>query len=138
MTAPHTREHLEDRHSVWLLQWARYTRIQGEDIIPVSHLADYLLHIPNGGKRAGREAARFKALGVKAGVSDYFLPLARAGYHGLWIELKRPKIKGNYPSITDKQQAWIQRMHLARYDAMVAYGWQEAANRITGYLGLPA
>lgn len=48
-----------------------------------------MMHIPNGGYRKPSEAARFRALGVRAGVPDIFLPVARGGYHGLWIELKR-------------------------------------------------
>lgn len=44
--------------------------------------------IPNGGKRSKATAGRLKAEGVKAGVPDLFLPLARNGYHGLFLELK--------------------------------------------------
>lgn len=47
-----------------------------------------LFHIPNGGKRTKTEAARFRAAGVRSGVPDLFLPCARGGYHGLWIEMK--------------------------------------------------
>lgn len=56
-------------------------------------LSDLLFHIPNGGFRNAREAARLKAQGVKAGVPD--LMLARPNglfsartYHGLFIEMK--------------------------------------------------
>lgn len=44
--------------------------------------------IPNGGKRSKVEAARLKGEGVRAGVLDVHLPLARGGAHGLWIEFK--------------------------------------------------
>lgn len=55
--------------------------------------------IPNGGRRAPREAARLKAAGVLSGVADTFLPL-RAGPHcGLYIELKRT---GGTPSPEQK------------------------------------
>jgi hypothetical protein len=39
-------------------------------------------HVPNGGKRSKREAARFRLMGVKAGVSDLVIsmPGGRTGY----------------------------------------------------------
>ena len=39
------------------------------------------------------EAARFKAMGVRAGFPDLILCIARQGYHGLFIELKTEKGK---------------------------------------------
>lgn len=48
-----------------------------------------LYHVPNGGSRKKAEAGRFRAEGVKAGVPDLCLPVARGGFHGLYIELKR-------------------------------------------------
>lgn len=48
----------------------------------------YMYHVPNGGKRDKATAAVLKRQGVKAGVPDIMLPAARAGYHGLYIELK--------------------------------------------------
>lgn len=50
-----------------------------------------LYHVPNGGSRKKAEAGRFRAEGVKAGVPDLCLPVARGGFHGLYIELKRQK-----------------------------------------------
>ena len=40
-----------------------------------------LYHIPNGGSRGKAEAGRFKAEGVKSGVPDLCLPVARGAYH---------------------------------------------------------
>lgn len=51
--------------------------------------------IPNGGARHPAVAAKLKAEGVKAGVPDLFLPVARHGYHGMFIELK---VGDNKPS----------------------------------------
>lgn len=50
-----------------------------------------LYHVPNGGSRNRIEAARLQAQGVKAGVPDLCLPVARGKYHGLYIELKRTR-----------------------------------------------
>lgn len=89
-----------------------------------------LFHIPNGGSRGKVEAARFKAEGVKAGVPDLFLPVARGKYHGLFIEMKR--IKGGRAS--DEQKAWIAALQKQWYVADICRGWKEAADLITWYL----
>jgi len=52
--------------------------------------------VPNGGSRGDSEksariqGALMKAEGVKKGVADCCLPVARHGYHGFFIEMKRP------------------------------------------------
>lgn len=49
-----------------------------------------LFHVPNGGRRDPREAARFKGLGVRPGVPDLFLilPSGDGKFHYLALELK--------------------------------------------------
>lgn len=51
----------------------------------IQHL---VLHFPNEGKRSARYGKLLKDLGLRPGVSDLFVALARHGHHGLWIELK--------------------------------------------------
>ena len=46
--------------------------------------------IPNGGKRSVTAAQRAKAEGLTSGVADVFVPVARQGYHGLYLEFKTP------------------------------------------------
>ncbi len=86
-------------------------------------------HIPNGGKRDRREAANLKRQGVKAGVPDIHLPVARGGYHGLYIELK----VGNNKQ-TETQKEWQKKLQKQGYKSIVCYGWQEAAKSLTEYL----
>ena len=53
-----------------------------------------LLHSsPNGGNRNAREAARFKAMGTRAGFPDLLLLYPAQGYLYLAIEMKSPKGK---------------------------------------------
>jgi hypothetical protein len=122
--------HIEHQHQVALIHWARQVKLpKASDIKPGSCVADYLLAIGNGGKRPIREAARLKAEGVKAGVSDLLLPLRRGGFGSLWLELKAP---GKKPSAL--QREWIDRMNAAGYFATWADDWQKAADIITNYL----
>ena len=47
-----------------------------------------LFHIPNGVNSNQRTGARLKALGLRPGVPDLQLLIARGGFHGLFIEMK--------------------------------------------------
>ena len=89
-----------------------------------------LFHIPNGGSRGKAEAGRFRAMGVKAGVPDLFLPVARQGMHGLFIELKRQK--GS--RVSKEQQTWGTALYKQGYAAHVCYGWEDAMRVILRYL----
>ena len=74
-----------------------------------------LLHaIPNGARTSMSVAKRLKATGLRAGVPDLHLPVARGGYHGLWLELKR-QLGGK---VSDEQRWWHEQ--LAAQDQWVA------------------
>lgn len=106
-----------------LIKWANATKKNIEEI------GKYLFAIPNGGKRDRKEAAKLKAEGVKAGVSDLFFPVGRGGYFGLWIEMKHGS---NKP--TDQQESWLYLMEDAGYKTAVCYTWIEARDAIKNYL----
>lgn len=89
-----------------------------------------LFHIPNGGKRGKAEAARFRSEGVKAGVPDLMLPVARGAYHGLFIELKRRE--GG--RIRPEQKVWLEQLRQQGYEALVCRGWEGAAEALLRYL----
>lgn len=91
---------------------------------------ELMFAIPNGGKRSLVTAAMLKATGVKAGVPDICLPVARGGYHGLYIELKR--IRGG--RVSPDQQEWIRKLNEQGYLAIVCKGFYEAQWNITAYL----
>lgn len=88
-----------------------------------------LFHIPNGGARSKATAGKLKAEGVKTGVPDLFLPVAREGFHGLFIEMK---IKPN--KTTPNQDKWIAALKEQGYRVEVCYGWREAAKVLEGYI----
>lgn len=88
-----------------------------------------LFHIPNEGKRSQWTGARMRSEGLKSGVPDLSLPVARSGYHGLFIELKAGK---NKP--TANQLAWLEALEAQGYKTAVCYGWEAAKNVIEAYL----
>jgi len=89
--------------------------------------------IPNGGHRHKRTAVRLKQEGVRAGVPDIFLPVARNNYHGLWIEMKYGK-----NLLTAHQRVWKSQLTDQGYCHQVYWDWQDAANGILAYLGYEA
>ena len=89
-----------------------------------------LYAIPNGGKRAIKTAVALKKQGVKRGVPDMCLPVARGGYHGLYVELKRQK--GG--TVSDEQREWIAALNTQGYKAIICHGAEEAIEQIRRYL----
>lgn len=87
-------------------------------------------HIPNGGSRDPREAHNLKRQGVKAGVPDICLPVARGGYHGMYIELKRKKGW----RLSGEQIEWVHDLNAEGYKAIVCMGWEQAKETIEKYL----
>ena len=109
-----------------LFQWAEIV----SGIYPEMKL---MYHTPNGGSRNSIEAAKLKAQGVKSGVPDICLPVARGTYHGLYIELKAGDNKAS-----EKQKEWITALKEQGYFAEVITGWEQARKLITAYLKLPS
>ena len=115
-------KHQEAEEQIALMEWAMiYKGIYPE--------LDLLFHIPNGGKRNVIEATRFKAMGVKPGVPDLFLPVPKHGKHGLFIELKA---KGG--KLSENQKKWLDRLNGMGYCADACVGWENAKDLIEWYL----
>jgi hypothetical protein len=114
----------EHEEQVALFAWAAAQ----EEFFPELAL---LFAIPNGGYRPMATAAMLRAEGVKAGVPDCCLPVARGRFHSLWIEMKR---KPNKP--TETQELWIARLRAAGCMAVVCYSADEAIRVIGHYLFL--
>jgi len=76
----HTEENMQIAAVRWFdYQYAEYSKL--------------LIHPPNGGYRNAAEAARFKAMGTRAGCPDLILLVARNEYNALCVELKTDKGK---------------------------------------------
>lgn len=89
-----------------------------------------LCHIPNGGKRNAREAARFKKAGVISGAPDLVLFVSKGSHHTLCIEMKAPG-KGKQ---TDLQKSWqeLAEKHGNKY--IVCTSFDEFRQEIRSYL----
>ena len=102
-------QHIEDNEQMILIRWAQFESGRHPEL-------SLLFHVPNGGKRSKVEAARFKAMGVQAGVPDLFLPVPRGAYHGLFIEMKAPKGR-----TSNAQNTWIEKLKSNGYAVKVCY-----------------
>ena len=114
----------EAAEMTWLFQWIGYASA----VHPELWLA---FHIPNEGLRDPRTGHNLKIQGMRPGVPDIMLPVARGIYHGLFIELKRKK----YGRVSEEQAIWIDRLNRVGYRAVVCAGWEAAKGEILRYLG---
>lgn len=93
--------------------------------------------IPNGGSRGDDAKSRairggqMKAEGVRKGVADTFLPVARGGWHGLYIEIKKP---GKRSSTSEEQDEFGAYCHQNNYGFVVCDTWQTARDMLISYL----
>jgi hypothetical protein len=85
-----------------------------------------LFHISNEGKR---NPGWSQAIGIVAGVSDYFLPIPSFPYSGLWIEMKD---YGKKP--TRKQLVFLELMKRYGFATACFDDWLEAVEFIELYL----
>ncbi|WP_304598250.1 VRR-NUC domain-containing protein [Adlercreutzia caecimuris] len=86
-------------------------------------------HVPNGGSRHPAEAANLKRQGVRPGVPDLCVPVARCGYHSLWIEMKAPKGR-----ISDAQRGWLDLLRSEGHCAWACFGAESAISLLEAYL----
>lgn len=89
--------------------------------------------IPNGANVSAHNRARLLAEGLSPGAPDLCIPLARRGYHGLYIELKKEDRVGG---LSEAQEFWLARLTAEGYLAEVHYGFTSAKERIAWYVSI--
>lgn len=89
-----------------------------------------LFAIPNGGQRNIITAKRMKDEGVRSGIPDLFLAVPRGNFHGLFVEMKKPR--GGV--VSDNQKACMEMLSNNGYCVTVCHGFIEAKTAITAYL----
>ena len=100
--------------------------------------------IPNGGSRGDDDKSRkirgaqLKAEGVRQGVADTFLPWPNGGWHGLYIEMKkpteRPKSETAKGGVSDEQRSFGEYAKRVGYGWAVCYDWEQAASYLRSYI----
>ncbi len=114
----------ERKEAIWLIEWAH-----SQTNFPL--LKEVILHIANEGKRTKIGGFLLKLMGLRRGVSDFFIPIPHNGYHGLWIELKTMDEK---KKPTKEQKEWLEKMKSLGYAGFIAHGWVNASAIISSYL----
>lgn len=113
--------HLEDNIQASCVLWFGYQ---------FPELRRLLCHIPNGGHRNTREAARLKKAGVISGAPDLVLFIAKQGFSSLCIEMK----SGAKGKQTDLQKSWqeLAEKHGNKY--VICRSFDEFRSIIQNYL----
>lgn len=122
---PRQWESIEQRA---LIRWCRMHRGKWPEL-------GLLYAIPNGGARSRVTAAILKAEGVRRDIPDLCLPVARNGFHGLYIELKAQRRDGDRGRASKGQKATVEQLREQGYRAEVCLGWEAARDLIEQYLG---
>jgi hypothetical protein len=113
----------EDAHQTALFAWAALNTSHWPEL-------QLLFAIPNEGPSSERQGGQLKVAGLRSGLPDVMLPVARRGKHGLWIEMNV------HPNrTTAAQDQWIRNLTAQGYMVYVAYSWWEAKQCILDYLG---
>lgn len=120
-----TRSYSEHKAQCAVIEWARW---QGRS----ESFKDLLLlfAVPNGGLRDKGTGRRLKLEGVLPGVPDLFLPAARQGFHGLFIEMKSAQGR-----VSEEQKATIEALAINGYRVHVARSANEAITILSDYMG---
>ena len=113
----------EHAEQVALMRWAVDAAQEQPELI-------LLFAIPNGGQRHRLVAAKLRAEGVRRGVPDLFLPVARGRHHGLFVELKR--LRGG--QVSPDQKIWLQVLAGQGYQVAICAGWEAARRVLVDYL----
>jgi hypothetical protein len=115
----------EESEQISLVEELAFWRNQHKDLL--------FYAVPNGEWRHKATAGKLKAMGVMRGVPDLCFPMAKGGYFGLYIEMKR--VKGG--AVREDQKDWIEKLRGAGYKVEVCRGAAEAKKTIQEYLDLP-
>lgn len=110
--------HSESWHQRQLIQWVKQYP-----------WGQYLFHIPNETTGGQGWIVRNSQMGCRKGVPDLMLPIPRHGYHGLFIEMKKPGGR-----LENNQKKWLAALTDLGYSAVCCQGWEEARDELQRYM----
>ena len=116
---------LPRQHPEHAMQAAFFVMVDGDR--RTKHLP--IFAVPNAARRSPRQGAWMKAEGLRAGIPDLQLDVARSGFHGLRIELKAGK---NQES--EEQTKVLASLRRRGYKTMTCYSADAAIDEIQDYL----
>jgi VRR-NUC domain len=112
-----------------LFSWAQWARTKYPDL-------DLLFCVPNGVPLHGPQRFAIvnwmKAQGLKPGVPDICLPVARGGYFSKWLEMK---VRGG--KLSPFQEIWIDNLRRAGASVSVCESFEQAVADLEVYCQLP-
>lgn len=121
-------------------EWCKTGKLpqRDPDAPPKVPALEWFHAIHNQGHGDKVRGANAKAEGVRKGVADTFLPWPVAGWHGLYIEMKkvseRPKSETAKGGVSDEQAAFGDYVRRVGYGFMVCYGWEHAVTTLRSYI----
>lgn len=112
--------HIESRTQIACVKWFDYAYPQYSTL---------LFCVPNGGARNPREASIMKAEGIRRGVADLILLVARDGYGALCLETKTETGKQS-----PEQKEWQKQAEKAGNKYVIFRSVDEFIDIVTDYL----
>lgn len=121
----------EDDICMAIVEWSEY----------VIAMRDVLVHIANERNTSVQHHMKLKKMGVRKGVSDFFLPVPCGSYCGLWVEVKK-SLKKDTPENREKklkpeQKDWLNKMNDRGFIGVATFGYDETKKMFEQYLEEP-
>lgn len=112
----------EEEEQKTVISWCRVNESRWPEL-------RWIHHIPNEGKRSKTTAAAEKAMGLRAGVPDLFLPVKTVWWPGLYVEMKALDGK-----VTKEQEEFLTAVGEQGYCCCACWGADAAIWLIERYM----
>ena len=114
----------ERKHQQSLIKWSQQPRVREK--WPELKL---MYHVPNERYCTPAQGKQLKLSGVRKGVPDLCLPVARKDYHGLYIEMKTETGRES-----PEQVWWREQLTEQGYFVEACHGWESAVRVVEWYM----
>lgn len=121
-----TARKIETERQGAYVEWTKLYKVDGR------FLFDRVIHCPSEGKRGPQAQRDAKTLGLKKGVLDILLAMARGQYIGLWLEFKSDEGKA-----TADQEEFAKIMEEEGYMVRLVRKPEDAIRITMEYLAMP-